>query len=64
MAVKGSEFVKILYQTPIVADYSFASLVGRVFVAVESAGSLPQKRSHCGKIAIAADRANFFSFTP
>ncbi|MBE9184142.1 hypothetical protein IQ270_05260 [Microcoleus sp. LEGE 07076] len=59
----GSELVKILYQTPIVADYSFANRVGRVFVAGEVAGILPQKRSYCGKIAIGADRANFFSFT-
>lgn len=55
MAVKGSEFVKILYQTPIVADYSFASLVGRVFVAVESAGESAtkaialRKNRHCGR---------------
>ncbi len=31
----GCELVKILYQTQIVADYSFAIPVGRVFVAGE-----------------------------
>ncbi|MEG4213798.1 hypothetical protein QUA27_21320 [Microcoleus sp. Pol14C6] len=31
----GCELVKILYQTQIVADYSFAIPLGRVFVAGE-----------------------------
>ncbi|MEG3920355.1 hypothetical protein [Microcoleus sp. POL10_C6] len=31
----GCELVKILYQTQIVADYSFAIPIGRVFVAEE-----------------------------